>query len=466
MAFVPANSYSGQIDQHSWLTGLDIVMPENAPKMIDAYGNDPYYNELMFWKMQGVRRIVNNSDGWAWWDELPFNEKVVVKADASSSTTTLSFTINTTYINTLGGQRSIYPRVGDRIIDMGPTVNRGRINSVTDNGTDFTIVAVSSQGTNWTTPTAGKEYAIYTYAEGEDAQTLPDPKDSYTEKQSAKLQRFAEQVKTTADVLTDNLWIKMDENGNAIGQWGDKQVIDCERRMAVQQVGAMILGKYTTTTGQAMTTQGMWDAYSTDSTLVNYTAGSPTLAQQRSVIDSMKANGVFGPIMNMLPKTTYRAFQPLYVSQAAVTDLNVNQAVAHSEQLIFENVPQDGNGLLRRFDVNTAILDGVTLNNRQLNISYDSNRVFGIDAANNKFLTAGFCAPTVRVKDGNNNPVGIIEVGYKSLGKYNLIGNYGTLGWLADGRPTDEQNNRRFGMRSFMGFGFRALSQTVYLQVP
>jgi len=466
MAFIPANSYSGQIDQSSWLSGLDIVKPEIASGMIDAYGNDPYYNELMFWKMQGTRRIVNNSGGWSWFDELPFNERIIVKADASSSGTTLAFTINTTYINTLGGQRSIYPRVGDRIIDMGPTVNRGRINSIADNGTDFTITAVSSDGTTWTAPTAGKEYAIYTYAETEDAQSLPDPKDSYTERQYAKLQRFADQIKTTADVLTDQLWIMTDENGNAIAQWGDKQKIDCERRMAVQQVGAMILGKWTTTTGQAMTTQGMWDAYSTDSTLVNYTAGLATLAQQRTVIDTVKANGVFGPLMNMLPKTTYRAFQPLYVSQSSVTDLNVNQSIAHSEQLIFENVPQEGNGLLRRFDVNTAILDGVTLNNRQLNISYDRNRVFGVDPTNNKFLTSGFVAPTVRVKYGNYIPVGSIEMGYKSLRQYNLIGTYGTLGWLADGRPTDEQNNRRYGMRSFMGFGFRALSQTVYLQVP
>lgn len=466
MAIQPANSYSGQVNQHTWMTGLDIVTPQFASKMIDAYGNDPYYKELVFWKMQGARRIVNNSDGWNWFDELPFNEKIVVKADAGTATTTLVFTINTSLINTLGSQRSIYPRIGDRIIDMGPTVNRGQITNIVDGGTDFTITAVSSQGTNWTVPSAGKEYAIYTLAEQEDAQSLPDAKDSYVEKQSAKLQRFAEKIKTTADVLTDQLWINTDENGNAIAMWGDKQVMDCEKRMAVQQAGAMWLGAYTSATGQAMTTRGMWDAFSTDATLVNYTAGAATLAQQRTVIDTVKANGVFGPIMNMYPKTTYRAFQGMFVSQSAVTDLNVNQSIAHTEQLLFENVPQSGNGLLRRFDVNTAILDGVTLNNRQLNISYDANRVFGVDPTNNLFLTAGFVAPAVRVKDGNNNPVGIIEMGYKSLGKYNLIGNTGTLGWLADGGPTNEANERAFGMRSFMGFGQRALSQCVYLQKP
>lgn len=465
MALTPANSYTGQVDQSSWISGLDLVVPQYAPKMIDAYGQAEYYKELMFWKMQGSRKIVNNSAGWNWFDELPFAEKIIVKANAGSATTTLSFTIDTTLINTLGGQRSIYPRVGDRVVDMA-THNVGRINSITDGGVDFTIVAVSSTGTNWTAPTAGKEYGIYTYAEVEDAQNLPAPKDSYTEKQSAKLQRFAEQVKTTADVLTDQLWVVTDENGNAIGQWGNKQVMDCERRMALQQVGAMWLGKYTTTTGQAMTTRGMWDAYTIDATLVNYTAGTPTLTQGRTVIDTVKAANFYGPLTWMLPKTTYRSFQGLYFNQGSLQDLNINQLANESEQIIFENVDQNTTGLLRKFDVNTAILDGVTINNRQLNISYDNKTLFGIDAANNKFLTAGFVAPTTRIKNGDGGKVGIIEVGYKSMGKYNLMATYGTLGWLADGRPTDEQYNRRYGMRSFMGFGFRALSQAVYLQVP
>lgn len=467
-----ANSYSGRVDQHTWMTGLDLVKPVNASKMIDQYGNDEYMKELMWWKMQGVKKIVNNSDGWGWYNELPFNEKVVVKADASTATTTLIFTINTSYINTLGSQRSIYPREGDYLKDFGPIVNEGRISNIVDGGVDFTITANSITNTNWTAPFAGKEYAIYTYAEHEDSLTLPNPKDSYTSKDTAKLQRFAEQIKTTADVMTDSLWINQDENGNTISMWGDKQVMDCERRLAVQQVGAMWLGKYTTATGLPMTTQGAWDAFATGATTVNYTATTPTLAQVRTVIDNEKDNGVNGPQMWMLNKTAYRDFQSLWVSQGATTDLNVNQAALHSARLIFEDpIASSTDGLLRRFDTNTVVLDGVTINLRQMNISYDRSRVFGVDPTRNLFLTAGFVAPTARVKDGNGNPVGIIEVGYKSLGEYNLMGstggyftNNGYLGWLTPGGPTDEQNNRRYGMRSFMGFGFRALQQCTYLQ--
>jgi hypothetical protein len=56
-------------------------------------------------------------------------------------------------------------------------------------------------------------------------------------------------------------------------------------------------------------------------------------------------------------------------------------------------------------------------------------------------------------------------MGYKSMGKYNLISTYGSLGWLADGGATDEQNNKRTGMRSHMGFGIKGLTQCVYLEV-
>lgn len=464
ITYQSANSYTGRVDQHTWMTGLDLVKPVNANKMIDAYGNDPYMKELMFWKMQGVKQVVNNSDGWGWYNELPVNEKIVVKANAGSATTTLSFTIDTSYINTLGGQRSIYPRVGDYIKDFGPTVNEGRITSVTDGGVDFTIVATSITGTNWTAPALNKEYGIYTYAEFEGSLTLPAAKDSYTSKSTAKLQRFAEKIVTTSDVLTDELWINQDENGNTISQWGDKQVIDCERRLAIQQVGAMILGVYTTAIGQPGTTRGMWKAFDDEATNATYTAGGTTLAEVRGVIDGEKSYGVFGPQTWMLNKTAYRATQSLFVSQSANTDLNVIQASKDSARVIFEgNLPDGGESLMRRFDVTTVVLDGVTINLRQSNLSYDSQRLFGIDGTNNRYTKAGFVMPTERMKDSNGNPVGIIQVGYKSLGKYNLMGTSGSLGWLADGGPTNEELNRTFGMRSHMGFGFRALTQCTYL---
>jgi hypothetical protein len=465
MALVPANSYSGQITQHEWIGALDVIKPVIASETVDAYGNDAFMKELMYHKLRCSKKIVNNSDGWSWFDDMRFNQVIVVLANAGTATTNLSFTIGPAAINTLDGQRSVYFAVGDYLMDMA-TGEGGRINSVVDGGVNFTIQATSITGTNWTAPTTGKEYGIYTYAEFEDSQTLPNPKDSYVEQKSAKLQRFAVQAKATSDVLTDELWINTSESGEYFGSWGDRTIMNAEKRLAAQQVGAMWLGQYTTASGLPVTTRGAWKAFQAEATTVNYTPAGMTISEARDVIEAIKGANAFGPQTWTLPHVTNQAVQQLFQNQGALTDQNINQLQrAESAKLTFDDV--DGataESLMKVFDTTTAILDGVTINVRLLNLSYDKT-IFGVDAANNSFIRSGFCAPTARTKDGSGNPSSMIEMGYKSMGKYNLISTYGSLGWLADGGATDEQNNKRTGMRSHMGFGIKGLTQCVYLEV-
>lgn len=177
MALVPANSFSGQIAQHTWLTALDLVKPVIAETLVDAYGQSALMKELMFHKLQCKPKVVNNSDGWAWYDALRVNEVITVVANSGTATTNLSFTVGGAMINTLGGNRSIYPAVGDLLMDM-TTQQGGYIYSVVDGGVFFTIQARSIDGTSWTTPVPNKQYAIYSAAEFEDAQTLPSAKDA------------------------------------------------------------------------------------------------------------------------------------------------------------------------------------------------------------------------------------------------------------------------------------------------
>jgi hypothetical protein len=471
MALTPANSWTaGAINQHSVLLAEDIVKPQYAETMIDAYGNDEYMKELLFWQMQGVKAVSTNSEGWNWFDELRFDGQVIVKADNGTATTNLKFTLDTTLINGSAGQRSVYVQAGDYLLDMA-TGNAGRVKPITIPGSgDITIEATSISGTNWVVPTAGKEYALYTHAEIEGETLLPQSRDSYTVKRTAKLQRFAEAVRATSDVLTDNLWFQTNEQGEYVGTWGAKQVIDLERRMAQQKTGAMILGQYTSATGLPMTTRGMWSAFKADANQGTYTADSMTINQIRDSIASLKANGVSGPIMYHLPYVAFKAMQANLNTPSSGTNanlnLNVQQLAQKTQRLIFESsVLSDPSGLVRLFDVNNAIIDGNGLNMRLMNISYQ--RIFNVGGGytgDNTFLTAMFVAPTSRLADGEGGKVGLIETRYKALNGVNLMSSTGEIGWLAAGGANSEANERKRGIRSTMGFGFRALTQCEYLQ--
>lgn len=463
MALVSANSFSGQVPQHVQLSALDIVKPIIAETMVDAYGQSALMKELLYHKMQCKPKVVNNSDGWSWYDELRVNEKITVTANSGTATTNLSFTMGGSQINTLGSTRTIYPAIGDIIQDPA-TGQEGYIYSVVDGGVTFTVQATSYSG-NWTAPSAGKIYVISSSAEFEDAQTLYKAKDSYVEVKSAKLQRFSAIVKADSDILTDELWINTTESGEYFGSWGGKQIMEGEIRMALQQVGAMWLGIGATEVAGSLPgkTQGIWQAYEAEATPVAYTAAAMTIAQARDVIEAIKGAGGYGPQTWTLPHITNEAVQGLFQSQGALTDLNINQVRQSSARLIFENVPQaTADNLMRVFDVTTAILDGVTINVRLMNLSYDPN-LFGADQPNNVFIRKGFCCPTARATDGNGNGYSQVEMGYKSMGPYNLMSYYGELGFLAKGGANSEANEVKRAWRSHIGFGIRGVTQCVLL---
>lgn len=270
-------------------------------------------------------------------------------------------------------------------------------------------------------------------------------------------------VKADSDILTDNLWVNTTESGEYFGSWGDKQKMDGEMRLALQQVGAMWLGVYAAEGTNPGTTNGIWKTYENEATDVSYTVAGMTIAQARDVIEAIKGAGAFGPQTWTLPHVTNASVQQMFQDQGSLTNLNINQVRQTSARLIFENVDQaTADNLMRVFDVTTAIVDGVTINVRLMNLSYDPN-LFGADSINNAFIRKGFCCPTARATDGNGNAYSQVEMGYKSMGQYNLMTSYGEIGWLAAGGANSEANEVKRGWRSHIGFGIRGVTQCVLL---
>lgn len=372
--------------QSNILAVSDFVRPDFKTTLYNQYG-DQFLKEFRLLEAMQAKRDIQRADGGFHFEEERYDSVITVAANAGTSGTTLGFTLNASQVTADSGFRTSYPNVGDLIVDM-ETMERFRIATKTDNGTVTTITATSIDGTNATPPTAGKQYAIYSNAYGENT-GQPDARESYWTKIPFKLQKFKSSIRLTGDAAVNKLFPEVDEMGRFVGNWGGVLRTQGEFRHLKAMIGALILGKEATT--GVSTTNGMMEVFSTRANSIDI-SGGVDLNSLKDLVDVLKPNSpMYNNYIGLICRNLVNPLMDDLVARGA--NNNIEQFRRTSAELIFGSGEQS-EGLMGTFDFHTVTVNGFVFNFRLFDISYDPT-VFGIgDPDTNQFANTAYFLPS------------------------------------------------------------------------
>jgi hypothetical protein len=441
--------------QSGILAASDFVRPDFQTKLFNQYG-DQFAKEFLLLKRMQATRAIRNAQGGFHFEEDRYDTYIEVKANASTTGSTLKFTIATSQIETVGSIRTCYLNVGDFIIDP-VTFKRYEVTSKVDDGTDFTFNAKEINGQTATVPTAGKRYGIYTNAYGENT-GQPDAKSSFWTKYSFKLQKLKTSALITGDAAVDKLYPETDELGNVVGNWGGVQRTQAEFRHLKQSMGQLILGKESTASGVTQTTGGMMDTFATRANSIDIQSGVD-LDTMKDLIDALKPNAVPNNYMGWLTRNVNRPLQSALFEYTK--NANIEAVRRHSAEMIF-GAGEASEGLMATFDYQTLTLEGMTFNLRLFDVSYDPE-LFGLDHEFNQFCSTAYFMPSGKATD----PTGVMrrnmELTYAENGDNGQSRMFKIWETGANApTPTNDIDNRVTNYLTHFGLDFFAIKQCGY----
>jgi len=439
------------------ISAMDAVRPDFQEKLFKKYGQ--FMKELLLLKRMQATRPIKNSGGGFHFEEDFYDESITVKANASTSGSTLIFTLADAEIETTTGLRTSYPNVGDLIYDP-VTMTRGQITAKTDNGTNTTITAQAIvSGETWDTPTAGKKYGIYSNSYGENTGS-PDARNSYWTKYAFKMQILKGSALVTGTAAVDNLFPQYDEAGNFVGNWGGVSRTQEEFRLLKATMGQLILGQTSTSTaaGVNQSTGGMMDAFASRANGVDI-SGGVDIDTLNDLIDALKPNNPENNFMGWLTRGVNRPLQDALNTQFA--NANIESVRKQSAEMIFGDGASEG--LMATFDFNTVVKEGMTFNLRSFDLSYDP-KVFGLSHATNQFCNTAYFFPTSGGTDAQGGLRRHIELAYAVNGdngqsRMMKIWETGANAPV----PTNDVDNRVTNYLAHFGLDFFSLTQCGYL---
>lgn len=435
------------------ISAMDAVRPDFQEKLFKKYGQ--FVKELLLLKRMQATRPIANSGGGFHFEEDFYDEYILVKANAGSSGSLLSFTLASSQIETVTGERTSYPNVGDLIYDP-VTMTRGQILTKTDNGSDTTITAQSLDSSTWETPTANKKYGIYSNAYDENTGS-PDARNSYWTKYNFKLQILKGAAAVSGTAAVDNLFPQYDEAGNFVGNWGGVSRTQEEFRLLKATMGQLVLGQQSSNAATSTTTGGMMDTFASRANSVDI-SGGVDIQTLSDLIDVLKPNNPDNHFIGLLCSEVNRPLQDAL--NQYYTNNNIVAVRQKSAEMIFGQ--ENSEGLMNTFDFNTVVKEGMTFNLRAFDLSYDP-KVFGIDRSTNQFCSTAYFMPAGGGLDAQGTFRRHMELAYavnRDNGQSRMMKIWET-GANAP-VPTNDVDNRVTNYLAHFGLDFFSLTQCGY----
>jgi hypothetical protein len=439
--------------QNNLLASFDSIVPEVRNLLFQNYG-DQFLKELKFIYDMGAKRGIQNANGGFHFEEERYDSVVTVKANASTSGTTLRFTLDNNEIETIGGALYVYPQVTN-ILWNPSTGERFEIVSVTPSGSDVTIVANSTTGTTASVPVAGDKFGITTSAASENS-GQPEPTDSYWAKINYNLQRIKTSDRVTGDAAGNKLWAEYTEDGKFVGNWLGFSRMRLEYLHLKKIIGMVVLGeKNTVGNSQSI---GMMEAFSTRANTLDI-SGGVTLNSLYETVDLLKPNAAGNNFMVWLTRYPNNLLQPAL--QEEYKNANTQQVRRESANLIFGH-NESSEGLFATNDFNCVIVNGITFNLRLFDLSYEPN-VFGLSPETNQFAHTAYFMPSKSTTDQTGNARRHMELMYLS----NPAGGVDRLMkvWQTGANapvPTNDIDNHNTHFLTQAGLDFYAMKQCAY----
>ena len=457
MALVPNAvnpATSGYPQGTTILASFDSIRPDFKKILFQQYG-DQFSKELRLLYDMNAKRPMRNANGGFHFEEDRYDSKITVLADAGTAGTTLSFTLAPAEIETVSGDRTSYPNIGD--LFWNPyNGQRFQITNKTDNGSATTITAISIDGQTAAVPTPGTEYGIYSSAAAENS-GQPDAKSSYWSKIDFVLQRVKTTGLVTGDAAVDELFPEYDEQGRYVGNWLGFTRMRTEWEHLKKIVGTLVLGKQGTA-GDS-TTNGMMEVFSTRANTLDI-SGGVDVDSLRDTIDLLKPNSTPSNVIGLLCREINRPLQAALIDDFA--NSNLNAVRQKSAELIFGR-KEESEGLMATYDFNTVVIEGFTFNLRLFDISYEPN-TFGVgDPALNQFANSAFFMPSQATIDPQNVTRRYMEMAYGSnpAGNVDRLMKVWDLGANAS-VPTNDVDQLTVNFLSHVGMDYFAMKQCAY----
>ena len=372
--------------QSSILAVSDFVRPDFQTKLFKQYGQ--FMDELLLLKRMQATRPIRNASGGFHFEEDYYDNFIEVKADGDTAANILEFTIADSQIETVGSVRTVYVNEGDLIYDPIAMI-RGQVTGVDiPPSGDITVTAKSLRGETWTVPTAGDKYGIYSNAYDENTDQ-PDAKSSYWEKFSFKLQTLKTSALITGNASIDQLFPETDEAGNFVGNWGGVQRTQAEFRHLKSTIGQLILGLESNQSGVSQTTHGMMDRFLNRAQTVQSNGMSNPIGTLEDLIDVLKPVNAENNYMGWLCREVNRPLQNALLAE--FQNANISAVRRQSAEIIFGEGEASEN-MYATFDFECMVKEGMTMNLRAFDLSYDP-KVFGLGGANNQFVNTAYFLP-------------------------------------------------------------------------
>lgn len=400
--------------QHSILSSIDALPPDVSTKLFKRFGGQGL-DILNLLIAQGAKRVVNNSNGSFHFEEDRYNQVVTVAAAPTVSTTTATFTLDSSVMDTTNP----FLVVGDVLIDMdllGSAGIRCRVTSVSSGTYTVTSIDGSNIPSTWGD---NLKLAIYTSSWGEDT-AQPDAKATYWSRFYAPMQRHKTTAKITGDALTDKVYPVMMDDGKTIKGFHSHLFAQHEYRHLLGLVGAMILGKGNPTGNPSIGdvdnstyAQGMVETFNNRAVKETWTPNSFNVTDLYDMISGMKANWTGNDLMGLFCKNLYQQFeQDISTYGSFLANTNIASTRQESAKVIFGD-NQDFETMMSTFAFSTLTLNGKNLSVKSFDLSYDPT-LFASGGAND-FQNMGFVLPAEKQADASGLLRNSVELIYKSM---------------------------------------------------
>jgi hypothetical protein len=274
------NPISDQIVTSSFISGLDIDMPQIRNQLYDPYSEDMWANTYLMLSDMGSIDSVKNEE-YSHFEKLRSFEPFKVKNLSAPSAKTATYTI---HADSLDANNKFFPRVGHTIM-FAPTAGSAGlghyavITAIVDAGTatpDITVKALDNE--NLPATSDGETVIVVSSAQGEGT-GLPVPATSKTAKFTNRLQRIKEKISATGDALTDELWFPIVGGDGSLQGWYNEAFKDGDYAMLQYIYNMFWFSTYDAATTDAdgniiSTPSGMFETTGTYGTQVGYNSSS------------------------------------------------------------------------------------------------------------------------------------------------------------------------------------------------
>ena len=401
--------------QHGILSSIDALPPDVSTKLFKRFGGQGL-DILNLLIAQGAKRVVNNSNGSFHFEEDRYNQSVTVSVGATVTTSGTSVTVSST--ETDGAKPFLVEN--DLLIDP-ITMNRfiaGTVVPGAAGSTTYTVTLKSLMGASAVIAN-GTVLGIYSSSFAEDT-AQPNAKATYWTRYYAPMQRHKTSAKITGDALTDKVYPVMMDDGKTLKGFHSHLFAQHEYRHLLGLVGAMVLGKGTSSvSGTSASNQtyanGMVDTFVNRAVTEQYTQGSFDIAKLYELIAGMKANWTGNDLVGLFCKELYQAFeQDISTGNSSfLANTNIASTRQESAKVIFGD-NQDFETMMSTFAFSTLTLNGKNLNVKSFDLSYDPT-LFGIGSTTNDFVNMGFVMPAEKQADASGLLRNTVELIYKSM---------------------------------------------------